>query len=565
VISGIGIFIVGSNNAVTSCQCDSNCQYNLSFNLGGTGGTALSSASIAYSGGGGAGVGGAGAGNGVPGSGSCYTLGAGILITQYNGNAVLNCEHSNNNVINLFSNVGGAGGQADGQVASYCGGGGAGVGSGGTTGSVGAVGGIGTCYCLGGGFVVQGSSNHNLVGGMGTYNNVFNLCLNTGGAGGTPGRNPYGGSGGAGVGGGGSEQNITAMTQCYVLGGGIYVDPSSSAVNMSGYNANANNAENLCLNTGGLGINYGGAGVGGGGGLGAQNVQCFVQGGGLLIHAGCSVSGDQTENNNSANLSENTGGAGAVGGGAGVGGGGGNNGSSSVALSLIGGGIYLTGTSNTIQGCQCNANNVSNLQTNTGGTGTSIGSGVGLGGASSVGAAYNTISIAGIYVTANNTTIQGCQLNLNNIDNLLDNSSVTGAIKEYMAGVYLSNVSCNVVDSCDMAANVTCGIQLGNSDEEVADAANNLIMNCSVQGTTDCSQSTELDGLVSYVTTMTNLFENNIARFCHNGFVAQSVSSDIFSRNTAYNNGNQYVHIASLPVVNTSAITGNPASNITIP
>ena len=93
---------------------------------------------------------------------------------------------------------------------------------------------------------------------------MSNLCSNIGGtrATGTP------GAGGAGVGGGGGGDVLGSKggsAACYTLGGGIFINNTSSDNNVNGSICNNNNMYNLCTNFGGTEHLGNGAGVGGGG------------------------------------------------------------------------------------------------------------------------------------------------------------------------------------------------------------------------------------------------------------------------------------------------------------
>jgi hypothetical protein len=334
-----------------------------------------------------------------------------------------------------------------------------------------------------------------------------------------------------------------------------------------------NNRSNFVYNTGADGSIEAGAGVGGGGasgsGTGASSY-CFIIGAGCCIRTGTPhvLEGSDFVANNRGNFAHNNGGNSASGaGGAGVGSGAGVTVPS--YCYMLGGGIYILSNSIEIQGCRCEANNLQNLSYNVGGQlSASVGAGVGDGGSATAGSGNCYIIGGGIYLSADGNTLSGCDFVANNTNNLIENSSIspTGSVYQDLAGIYVGAASCNVVHSCEMTANATCALQLGSPINTAFNTlTDNLIMNCSVQGTSDCSQSAQLDGLVSYAATTTNLFEGNIVENCYNGFVAATESLDIFLRNKAYNNAAQYVNITRLPVVHASATAANPACNLAFP
>jgi len=372
------------------------------------------------------------------------------------------------------------------------------------------------------------------------HNNSDNLCSNTGGNG------DILGGGGAGVGGGGAGigGSTGVSGTCYTQGGGMYVETTCNNNTFTGCTCANNNTGNLSSNTGGNGSNSGsnggGAGVGGGGGnddggIGGSGT-CYTQGGGVYIETTCdnnTFTSCACTDNNTGNLSFNTGGNGSAsgGGGAGVGGGGGGNGNGGLGTCYTqGGGVYIDTDSNRndINSCECTTNNTDNLYTNTGGTGLNPGEQVGDGGAGTGG----TGGIGTCYTDG--------------------------------AGIFLGGASCNVINGCDMVANYTCGIQLGSPfDTGDNTLAENLVMDCSVKGSADCVQSTSLDGIVSYATTGTNVFENNVVRYCNRGFVQTAAAVDTFLRNTAYKNGTQYANISNVASLGTSPSAAG--TNITIP
>jgi len=123
-----------------------------------------------------------------------------------------------------------------------------------------------------------------------------------------------------------------------------------------------------------------------------------------------------------------------------------------------------------------------------------------------------------------------------------------------------------MVNACDLTANVTCGIQLGSPySTSYNTLTKNLIMNCFVNGTVDCTISTSLNGIVSYATTTTNIFQNNTVQNCTIGFyVTTTGTPNKFLQNTAYSNTTQY----SAGITNTASVTGFstlPGVNVTIP
>jgi parallel beta-helix repeat protein len=535
-LKGGGIYMTTSEyNSITNCRCEHNNGDNLCSNTGGNG----------YdNNGGGAGVGGGGGSNVVGSDGTCYTQGGGVYIeTTCNNNTVTGCTCSNNNSGNLAFNTGGNGGKY--VIYNSGGGGGAGIGGGG--GSVYAVGGDGTCYTQGGGVYVETACNNNTVTGCTcSGNNTGNLASNTGGNGSSydGGGAGVGGGGGSGRGGGGGGGT------CYTQGGGVYVETTCNNNIITGCTCSDNNTGNLSSNTGGNGNIYGGggAGVGGGGGSGyavGGDGTCYTQGGGVYVETTCNnniVTGCTCSDNNTGNLASNTGGncyddgvfvggggagvGGGGGGGGGVGGGGGGNGT----CYTQGGGIFIdtASTRNDINSCECTTNNTDNLYKNTGGTGFNPGEQVGDGGAGDSGAGG-----IGICYTDG-------------------------------AGIFLGSASCNVVNGCDMVENYTCGIQLGSPfDAGDNTLAENLVMDCSVKGSLDCVQSTSLDGIVSYATTGTNVFENNVVRYCNRGFVQTAAAVDTFLRNTAYKNGTPYANISNVVAFTNPPVTA--ADNIIIP
>ena len=94
-----------------------------------------------------------------------------------------------------------------------------------------------------------------------------------------------------------------------------------------------------------------------------------------------------------------------------------------------------------------------------------------------------------------------------------------------------------------------------------------ILSNCTINGTTDYSQSTSLIGIASYGAAggLFNIYENNTVINCAIDFQSADNTADVFSRNTSYNNASQYAGITRMPPVNTTATTGNPASNLEIP
>ena len=203
---------------------------------------------------------------------------------------------------------------------------------------------------------------------------------------------------------------------------------------------------------------------------------------------------------------------------------------------------------------------------NTGGeggpSGTS-GAGVGNGGnGNTAGGAGSAItSGGGIYVQNNSMVVNGCECSTNSAGNLLNNSSISGIAYTVGAGIYLDAASYNVVNACELTANWTCGIIVGNySDHTLTD---NLVTNCLVVAS-DTVRSTTLNGIVSYAQTTTNYFENNMAKNCLLGFVSAVITADKFFRNTAYNNATQY----SASITNAVSMSGTstlPGVNVTIP
>ena len=564
VLIGSGIYLASSsNNDVISCVCDRNLYDNMCSNTGGAG---------AEDAGGGAGVGGGGGGVTVGLSCTCTISGGGIVLdSTSSGNTVQGCSCSNNSTGNLCANTG--------DVSNGHGGSGAGIGGGGGGSNSLGTGGEATLSIIAGGIYVAGMGN-SIEGCVCSGNNASNINSNIGG-------NVLTGYGaGAGVGGGGGGAGMANLGNASggactisILGGAIYVVGSGNGV--VGCQCLSNNMNNLSINNnGGAGSNGGGgAGVGGGGGGNyvtsgiAQGGGCIylINGGGAyLTGIGNSMQGCQCAFNNVANLCNNVGGtSGSAGGGAGVGGGGSDADFGGTCTGNInGGGVYLAGANNSVEGCQCSSNNMSNLCTNTGGAGAGdAGGGAGGGGGGSGivagGSGSAIISGGGIYVQNNAMGINGCECNANSTGNLLNNSNISGTAYTAGAGIYLDAASSNVVNDCDMTVNWTCGIIVGKYNNYTL--ADNLISNCFVDGSTGTTQSTILNGIVSYAQTTTNYFENNTVKNCLQGFVAQTGNSEIYSRNTAYNNGTQYTNVTTLPVVNTSATSGNPACNLAIP
>ena len=473
-------------------------------------------------------------------------------------NMIVQCSCLNNNSGNLAFNVAGIGDNSGTAGA----GGASGVGGGGGGASVtggGAGGELVTGNTNGGGIFVV-TSNNTINNCSFLNNNSSNLVSNIGGAGYNSGSGVGAGSAAGGIGGG---RGGTCMA--YTAGGGVLIQGTNN--NIQGCSCLNNNIGNLSSNSGGNSFDFGGAGVGGGGGR--TSATCYTIGGGIdLLNIGNSIENCNCSLNNSANLSFNTGGVGASNsGGAGVGSGGYSAAGISSHCYTIGGGIYLAVGGNTVQACQCTANNTSNLCANSGQNG---GAGVGDGGGSGPGIGNCYTTGGGILLADNNNDVNSCQAALNNTGNLVGNSSITAGNSVYTdaAGIYFGAASYNVVNSSDMTSNVTCGIQVGSpivtSNNTLTD---NLVMNCFVKGTPDNTISSSLDGIVSYATTTTNIFENNVVKNCRRGFVAAATTAlDRFSRNTAFRNTpSQYVNIPLLPVVNTGATGGNPASNLTIP
>jgi hypothetical protein len=512
--------------------------------------------SLNHGGGGtaGAGVGGSGgAGGGAGQFGLCAIQGGGVVIETSDYNAVMSCECSYNNNANLSSNIGGNGNNENG--------GGAGVGGGGGSGGDGGQGG---CLLQGGGIFIGLASGGNIVSGcIALNNNTSNFTYNTGGNG----NGDVGAA--AGVGGGGSaEYSSGGLGTCSIQGGGTSLDSVTNSA-IHDCVCMSNNGMNFIYNVGGSVAHYAAAGVGGGGGGGTDGAvgpgYCSMLGGGCFVNF-CTNTAIQSctfQSNNNSNFNNNTGGNGGLYGGAGVGSGARNGGVPSYCYCL-GGGLYILGIGTKIQECLCAANNVSNLSNNIGPSGAA---GVGDGGYT-VGTGNCYIIGGGVYLSADGNSLEGCGVEANNTNNLVGNSSIspTSQVYQDLAGIYVGASSCNVVNGCDMTANVTCGLQLGSPiNTQFNTLADNLIMNCSAQGTTGCGQSAELDGIVSYATTATNWFENNVARNCSNGFVATAGSADVFTANTAYNNGNQYVNVTTLPIINTASTSGNPASNLQVP
>ena len=302
---------------------------------------------------------------------------------------------------------------------------------------------------------------------------------------------------------------------------------------------------------------------------------CSITGGGIyLANNNNIVQGCQCNTNSVSNLSTNTGGGGiGSGGGAGVGSGGNNGSGGSVLCYAIGGGICITNSNNSIEGCQCNANNVDNLSSNTGGSGSTVGAGVGQGGSNTGPLQCYTVG-GGICVASGNINdIVSCQAVTNNTGNLLNNSSVTlsggsALVCADGAGIYFGNASWNLAKSCDLTANVTCGIQIGSpyftTNNTIID---DLIFDCTVNGSTTCVavQPTSLDGIVSYATTNINVVERNFVKNCLVAYIETStLGIDRFIRNAAYNNGTQY----STTITNTISFSAAPPTagvNITIP
>jgi hypothetical protein len=345
-----------------------------------------------------------------------------------------------------------------------------------------------------------------------TNNNVSNLSNNSGGKGANG--NNGGGGGGSGAGGSGGSGGLAAgaVGTCYTQGGGIYINGASN--NLVGCLCVNNNMDNLCSNTGGAG----GSGSGNNGGAGAD-----VGGGGASNSAA------------------------------------GGNG----LCYTEGGGIYINGNDSSVNGVEANNNNTGNLCSN-------VVHGVGNGG--SVGAHSGGVGTCytvggGIYLFNNGNSIDSCIGISNNIDNLLSNApSAGGTPYTDGAGIYLGPASCNIVNACDLTANVTCGIQLGSPiTASYNTLAENMVINCGVNGTTDCTPSTVLNGIVSYATTYTNIIENNFVKDCLVGYIAQSGTVDKFMQNTAYKNiPTQY----SSTITNTVSISGistKPGVNVTIP
>ena len=566
-LAGAGIYLGSSSgNYLTSCACAYNISNNMCSNLGGAGIVDTTNSN----------------GN----TGACSILGAGIFIDNASmNNNITACESTNNLNANMCSNIGGAsssglsgggagvggggGGAGVGTRSSPVGGGGgAGVGGDGGGGN-GGVAGAGTCSIQGGG-IYAGNINNTVDQCTCLYNITDNLSSNTGSAGGVGGS-----GGGAGVGGGGAGVDIPETSPipvpggvgtCSIQGGGIYIVNSNNAIQCCQCDNNiiGNMSYNISGNNSG---SYGGAGVGGGGYSTAGS--CFITGGGIYLASNNNiVQGCQCNTNNVSNLSTNTGGSS---GGAGVGSGSYSGAGNSVSCSVIGGGIYITGINNSIQGCQCNANNTSNLSSNTAGTG---GSPAGVGqGAGNTGPLQCYIAGGGICVAANNNDVASCQAVANSVGNLLNNSSVTPSGGSVLvcadgAGIYFGAASCNMVNGCDLTANVTCGIQLGSPYLTANNVlSDNLIMDCTVNGSTACAQSTLLDGIVSYATTGTNIVFNNYVKNCLVGYIKTTAASlDKFIGNTAYENGTpQYSTTITNTISFSAALPFSAGVNLTVP
>ena len=233
---------------------------------------------------------------------------------------------------------------------------------------------------------------------------------------------------------------------------------------------------------------------------------------------------------------------------------------------MNGGGIYLVGANNYLENCQCNSNNTDNFDTNTGGSGNiSAGNGAGVGGGGSgltstdTGGSGTCYTVGGgIFLQGNTTVVNSCGCIANNVNNLLGNSSVGNGSGSYPgvgtcytdgAGMYIDAASDNMIDACDMIINWTSGIVVGKYNNYTL--TDNLVSNCTVNGSTNNTQSTTLNGIVSYAQTTTNIFNNNVVRNCLRGFVAAAVTTDKFLQNTAYNNCTQY----STSITNTALIT----------
>ena len=176
-----------------------------------------------------------------------------------------------------------------------------------------------------------------------------------------------------------------------VTGAGIFLFTSNNNA-ITNCICNNNLTDNMSSNTGGS-VDFGsggGAGVGGNGGTAfeqGENGICTIAGGGIYVVTGTnnSIIGCECNNNSSNNFSSNLGGGASVdyGAGAGVGGGGGGNfAGGSGTCSLSGGGVFFDSTSsnNSAESCQCTDNNIGNMSFNQGGVGSGGGAGVGGGG-----------------------------------------------------------------------------------------------------------------------------------------------------------------------------------------
>ena len=223
--------------------------------------------------------------------------------------------------------------------------------------------------------------------------------------------------------------NTTSQVDEQLIGGGIIVQIAENN-NIEGCVCNYNVVNCLSHNQSPAGS--GAAAVGGTSSVTGAGIFLFTSNNNAITGCTC-------DNNLTDNMSSNTGGSGGSdsGGGAGVGGNGGTgSGPATIGIcSMAGGGIYvITGTNNSIIGCECNNNSSNNFSSNLGG-GTSFGpgagAGVGGGGGGRNGAGGSgtcSLSGGGVFFdsTSSNNSSESCQCTDNNIGNMSFNQGGIG-------------------------------------------------------------------------------------------------------------------------------------------